>query len=106
MMNQNPSSNDQMAFWVTPRPGNPRCSTWCLGIPPSFVIRALSFLFLFVGLTAGTMAQTITRAEALRVAESYVQHRWEASSKNVLHGKDKKGVEVHTPDHEGGCGSP
>lgn len=75
-------------------------------IHSSFLIRASSFLLAIVGFTAGGSAQTLTRAEALRVAESYVQHRWEASAKNVLHGKDKKGVEVHTPDRDGGKGTP
>ena len=51
-------------------------------------------------------AQTVTRSEALRIAESYIQHRWQASAKNLLHGKDKKGIEVHTPDRDGGSGNP
>ena len=51
-------------------------------------------------------AQTVSRTEALRIGESYIQHHWQASGRNVLQGKDKKGVEVHTPDHEGGRGSP
>ncbi|HET9800719.1 MAG TPA: hypothetical protein VFP82_03445 [Chthoniobacterales bacterium] len=50
-------------------------------------------------------AQAVTRAEALRIAESYIQHRWQSSSANVLHGKDRHGIEVHTPDRDGGrCG--
>lgn len=51
-------------------------------------------------------AQTITRGEALRIAESFIQHRWQASSKNVRHGKDGDGIEVHTPDRGSGHGSP
>jgi hypothetical protein len=51
-------------------------------------------------------AQSVTRAEALKIAESYVQHRWESSSRNLLHGKDREGIEVHTPDRDGGHGSP
>ena len=51
-------------------------------------------------------AQTITRTEALRIAESYIQHRWQPSSRNLLHGRDKKGIEVHTPDRNGGRGTP
>ena len=74
-------------------------------IHSSFVIRASSFLLgLFLGSQA--TAQSITRAEALRVAESYIHHRWEGSPNNVLHGKDKHGIEVHTPDREGGRGTP
>lgn len=50
-------------------------------------------------------AQAVTRAEALRIAESYLQHRWHSSQANVLHGKDRDGIEVHTPDRDGGrCG--
>ena len=48
----------------------------------------------------------IRRSEALRLAESYVQHRWHSSAANVLHGKDQNGVEVHTPDRDGGRGAP
>ena len=60
---------------------------------------------ILIGLGASANAQAITRAEALRVAESYIQHRWHSSSANVLHGKDRHGVEVHTPDRDGGrCG--
>ena len=51
-------------------------------------------------------AQSLTRAESLKIAESFIQHRWQASSKNVRHGKDSDGVEVHTPDRDGGRGNP
>jgi len=51
-------------------------------------------------------AGEITRAEALKIAESYVDHRWHASAANRLHGLDGKGIEVHTPDQDGGRGSP
>lgn len=51
-------------------------------------------------------AQLLTRAESLKIAESFIQHRWQASAKNVRHGKDGDGVEVHTPDRGGGHGSP
>jgi hypothetical protein len=52
------------------------------------------------------LAQSVTRAEALKIAESFIQHRWQSSAKNVRHGKDAKGIEVHTPDRDGGHGSP
>jgi cell wall-associated NlpC family hydrolase len=56
---------------------------------------------------AGTAAgQGLTRAEALKIAETFVQHRWPASARNVRHGKDSDGVEIHTPDHAGGKGNP
>jgi hypothetical protein len=51
-------------------------------------------------------AQSITSTEALGTAETYVHHRWQGSVKNVLHGKDRKGIEVHTPDRDGGRGTP
>jgi len=51
-------------------------------------------------------AESVTRAESLRIAESFVQHRWQSSTKNVLHGKDSKGVDVHTPDRDGGRCDP
>jgi hypothetical protein len=51
-------------------------------------------------------AQSITRAESLKVAESFIQHRWHSSVKNVRHGKGADGIEVHTPDRDGGHGNP
>jgi hypothetical protein len=51
-------------------------------------------------------AQTVSRSEALGIAELYVQHHWTASAKNLLHGKDERGIEVHTPDREGRRGAP
>ncbi len=51
-------------------------------------------------------ADSLTRGEALRIAESYVLHRWSASAKNLRHGKDRAGIEIHTPDRAGGHGNP
>lgn len=51
-------------------------------------------------------AEDVTRTEALRIAETYIGHRWHASDKNLLHGKDARGIEVHTPDASGGRGTP
>jgi hypothetical protein len=51
-------------------------------------------------------AESVSRAEAVRIGESYVHHHWQASARNALHGKDKRGIEVHTPDREGGRGTP
>lgn len=51
-------------------------------------------------------AQSITRAESLKIAETFLQHRWHASAKNVRHGKDSDGIEIHTPDRASGRGSP
>jgi hypothetical protein len=51
-------------------------------------------------------AESVTRGEALKIAESYVNHRWSASAKNLRHGRDSAGIEVHTPDRSGGRGDP
>ena len=51
-------------------------------------------------------AQSITRAEALKIAESFIEHRWQASARNVKHGKDNAGVDVQTPDRDGGRCNP
>ena len=53
-----------------------------------------------------SLAQSAMRAESLKIAESFIQHRWQSSAKNVRHGKDADGIEVHTPDRNGGHGSP
>lgn len=72
-----------------------------------FWIRALS-LIIAIGIAgAGRVsAQSITRADALSIAESFIQHQWRPTIRNVRHGKDTDGVEVHTPDRDGGRGSP
>ena len=70
---------------------------------------SLTLIVLAVGLIAGpnlATAQTLTRAESLKIAESFIQHRWQASAKNVRHGKDSDGIEVHTPDRDSGHGNP
>lgn len=51
-------------------------------------------------------AQSITRAESLKIAESFINYRWRASAKNVRHGKDSDAIEVHTPDRDGGRCEP
>ena len=65
-------------------------------------------LVLLLGAAAAhrASAQSVTRAEALKIAESYIEHRWQASAKNVKHGKDSAGVEVHSPDRDGGQCQP
>jgi hypothetical protein len=68
-----------------------------------------SLLVLVVALCASAepgLAQSVTRAEALKIAETFIQHRWQSSVKNARHGKDAKGIEIHTPDRNGGHGSP
>lgn len=51
-------------------------------------------------------AQSVTRAEALAIAESYVNHRWQATPANVRQGPDAAGVSIQTPDRASGRGQP
>ncbi len=68
--------------------------------------RSIAPLLLGMSVLHTLSAQSVSRAEALKIAESYVHHHWWASSKNLLHGTDTKGIEVQTPDREGGRGAP
>jgi hypothetical protein len=68
--------------------------------------RSLVLLVAFCAWAELSSAQTVTRSESLKIAESFLQHRWQASAKNVRHGKDAKGIEIHTPDRGSGRGSP
>lgn len=79
--------------------------------PPSRLRQQLRSLIvlLLVSLAARAplvSAQTVTRAEALKIGESFIEHRWQASPKNVKHGKDSAGVDVQTPDRDGGQCNP
>ncbi len=65
------------------------------------LLLALGFL-----LTVRLSAAPPTRAEAVAIGESYLQHRWEPGPKSVRHGRDAKGIEVHTPDRPGGRADP
>jgi len=60
----------------------------------------------FIASAAPALADAVTRAEALKIAESYVNYRWTASPENVRHGKDAVGNEIHTPDRANGHGNP
>jgi hypothetical protein len=40
----------------------------------------------------------VTPTEALAIAHQFTSHSWRPYAKNILHGKDKRGVLVHTPD--------
>lgn len=68
--------------------------------------RFLIPLFVAICGVAPLHAQTLTRTEALQVAESYIHHQWQSSTKNLRHGPDSQGVQIHTPDRPGGHGSP
>lgn len=51
----------------------------------------------FYGYT-GQVSETVTRAEAVQIADAYWRHRWFAREDNVRHGLDSAGVRVDTPD--------
>jgi hypothetical protein len=69
-------------------------------------MRGLTLILFCAGSVPALPAQSVSRPEALRVAESSVQHHWHASPQNRRHGQDARGVEVHTPDRESGRGTP
>jgi hypothetical protein len=76
-------------------------------------IRKWTRWFVLLEVACGTVhapfivAQTVTRPEALKIGESFLEHHWQASTKNVKHGKDSAGVDVQTPDRDGGqCNPP
>ena len=55
--------------------------------------------FLLVScVTPGLAPSTVTRAESIKIAESYMYHRWVPSKANIMHGNDAQGVRVDTPD--------
>ena len=45
-----------------------------------------------------TAPSLVTPTEALAIAERYVSHSWRPFARNILHGPDKSGVLVNTPD--------
>jgi cell wall-associated NlpC family hydrolase len=45
-----------------------------------------------------TALSSITPAEALAIAESYVNHEWIPAEMNTFHGVDPEGIRVDTPD--------
>lgn len=69
-----------------------------------------NFIFGILAVALGhdqnALAQSITRTEALRTAESFIHHRWESTVRNQFHGRDSAGVEVQTPDRDSSRGSP
>ncbi len=54
---------------------------------------------LALGLSACSTIGTVSRAEALRIAETYRSHLWTATERNRYHGLDPDGIPVNTPDH-------
>src|SRR5687767_8493705 len=73
---------------------------------PIMTLRTIIIAIVICAFAKPGAAQSVTRAEALKIAETFIQHRWHASAKNVRHGKDSDGIEIHTPDRPSGRGSP
>ena len=69
------------------------------------LLLACTALFLVLAV-ARTNAQTLTRAEAISIAETFITHTWQAKPAHVRHGKDSSGIEIHTPDQNGGHAQP
>lgn len=56
-------------------------------------------MFFFMGsLLISCVSRRQTPEDALRIAESYAELEWMPEKRHIRHGKDKKGVTVHTPD--------
>lgn len=68
--------------------------------------RFLLLLPLLLGTSCGKLtnstdcspAHSVSRQETLAIAEHYRTHKWTATEKNILHGKDSDGIRVDTPD--------
>lgn len=58
----------------------------------------LSLAFLLSGLIPSCTNRTQTPEEALRIARAYADLEWMPEQRHIRHGKDKKGITVHTPD--------
>lgn len=63
-------------------------------------------LFILLAFVSQALADGLTRSDAIKIAERFVNHRWTAEAKHVRHGKDSSGVEIHTPDRKSQHGSP
>lgn len=63
-------------------------------------------LAIVAGFVVPARADSVTRAEALKIAETFILHRWTAAPHNLRHGRDSAGIEIHTPDRPGGHGDP
>jgi hypothetical protein len=66
-------------------------------------MRLLDFLkasvfFMASGSLISCAWRTQTPEAALRIAQSYADLEWMPQAQHIRHGKDKKGVTVHTPD--------
>lgn len=53
-----------------------------------------------------TAPSQVTPSEAMAIANRLSTHEWRPFAKNILHGKDPSGIEVHTPDVGHAPGQP
>jgi hypothetical protein len=73
------------------------------------MIRKLPALLLAAAaLSLATVAhgEPLTRAEVLRIAAGYCNFHWDATDKNVMHGRDTEGVDVQTPNNQNPATAP
>lgn len=66
-------------------------------------MKSLATVLLFLIGLLNARAESLTRGEALAIAEQYATYKWEASEQNVLHGTDRSKVVVSTPNREKGA---
>jgi hypothetical protein len=71
-----------------------------------FIRRQILALAVLAGFIVPARADAVTRSEALKIAETFIQHRWTATRQHLRHGRDSAGIEIHTPDRAGGQGNP
>ena len=58
----------------------------------------ISIVLVVLSLVAPLSAAPLTRAEALAIAASFAEYRWQPTERNMRHGADSDGVIVQTPD--------
>src|SRR4051812_12820901 len=61
-------------------------------------LSVLATIFLCVCAAVHSSAAPLTRAEVLATAAAYADYAWQPTDRNVLHGLDRDGIDVQTPD--------
>jgi hypothetical protein len=64
----------------------------------AFVVATAMLAATFVIINRHRSPSSVTRHEALAIAEQYVVHEWTPSETNAFHGVDLEGIRVDTPD--------
>jgi len=57
-----------------------------------------AIVILFICSAIHAPAAPLTRAQVLAIAASYADYAWQPTTRNVLHGADRDGIDVQTPD--------